>query len=173
MLKGLTTSLIVTVFWVLVQIAFTHIKKPKNHFKAIFYGYLISLPLIALFYVYVPLFNSFDLKTDCPGLIHAYIGHFLLFLLYFEVFKHLSRSISLNFMIELLDSPNHENNAFELQKHYSLDEMIEKRLKFLEDDGYIIKNNGKWFNTQKGNKFTLFAGFFIKLFRSKTQKERN
>src|SRR4030042_2113622 len=139
MLKGLTTSLIVTIFWAVIQITLTHIKKPKNHFKAIFYGYILSLPLIALFYIYVPIFHPFDFTSDWPGLIHAYIGHFLLFLLYFEIFKHLSRSISLNFMVELLDSPDHENNALKLQKHYSLDEMIEKRLKFLEDDGYIIK----------------------------------
>lgn len=174
MLKGLTIAFIISLIWITIEIIVTRIKKPKNYFKAIINGYLISLPFVAMAYIFIPIFDKFQFAKDWQGLFHAYVGHFILFLLYFEIFKHLARSITLSFLVELLESKEHTGNVFEIQKYYSLDEMIEKRVKFLEENGYVyITKEGFFKNSEKGLKFTKFALFFIKLFRSKTQKERN
>lgn len=170
--KGLAIAVFITLLWIPVEILFTKIKRPKNFFKAIIIGYFVSFPFVGILYFFI--FSPFNIYKDWQGLLHAYIAHFIFFLLYFEIFKHLARSITLSFLVRLLESPNYKADVFEMQRHYSLEELIQKRLKFLEENGYIVKNEEGYYRiTHKGAKFNRFSLFFIRLFRSKTQKERN
>ena len=173
--KGLLTAVVVTAAWILLQLIVMLFRPARNRFYAMLTGYLASLPLVYLVYRWLPLPEDAVTGTAAHyglGLFHAYFLHLMLFLLYVEMFYHVERSVTLRFLVTLLEAPDRSARLREVQQEYSLDDMIRRRLADLHQNGFIRDQAGRWHTRGKGTLVALVMSLSSWLFRSKTQSER-
>ncbi|HOW98227.1 MAG TPA: hypothetical protein P5567_05335 [Kiritimatiellia bacterium] len=172
---GLLTAIVVSLAWMLLQLAAMHIRPARNRFYAMLTGYLCSLPFVYAAYRWLPL--PVDAQTDVEGwfglgLFHAYLFHLLLFFLYVEFFYHVERSVTLRFLVMVLQAPGRTAHPADLQQDYSLEDMITRRLADLEQNRFIERRGGRWHDRARGVLIAVIMGVSSWLFRSKTQSER-
>lgn len=173
--RGLLTAIVVSLAWMILQIAAMHVRPARNRFYAMLTGYLASLPFVYAAYRWLPL--PCDAQTLGEGwfglgLFHAYLFHLLLFFLYVEFFYHVERSVTLRFLVMMLESPDRSAHPADLQQDYSLDDMITRRLADLEQNKFIERRDGRWHDRARGIAIAVVMGISSWLFRSKTQSER-
>jgi hypothetical protein len=174
-LRGLLTAVAVSLAWILLHLLAMHVRPARNRFNAMLAAYLLSLPLVVLVYRWLSL--PTDATTADPGhfglgLFHAYMLHLLLFFQYVEFFYHAERSVTLRFLVTVLQAPNRTAHPADIQQEYSLEDMITRRLADLEQNRFIEKRDGRWHDRAKGMLVTLVTIVLIWFFRSKPQSER-
>jgi DNA-binding HxlR family transcriptional regulator len=175
MAAGLIVAIVVTTLWVLIQIATVHMRSLPNGMRPMMCAYLISLPFVWLLYwlcLKQPQLMAIAEGEDwLMGLMQSYFFHFMLFLLYVECFYHIERSVTLRLLIEVLNRSG-EASLTEIQHHYNVDDMITRRMKNLEDAGYVKKRYERWRNTAKGTRICWIMNLSTWLFKSVTQSRR-
>jgi hypothetical protein len=178
MLGGVFTAILVSAIWIAGQILLTRFRPNKGGFKAMFYGYLLSLPLVYLTYRMLPLAMPgvwdwlVGREHSLSALFHAYFGHLLIFFLYVECYYHIERSVTLRLLIEIRDCPGGEPTSADISVNYKLDEMVVQRLAALEANRYVKRSGEQLQLLARGSRFAAGVEFFSWLFQSKTQDER-
>ena len=176
MLRGLTVAVLVSAAWIGAQIAWMHVRPASNRFRAMLLGYLASLPFLLLAYFRLPLpqFAQAGSGTEAwsMGLLHAAVLHLLIFFFYVECFYHVERSVTLRFLLEILDRPEGACRLEDIRSVYNIDKMIATRLDVLAANNYIERRQGRWVLKSKGRLFARVMKFSKWVFQSQTQRER-
>src|SRR6266404_6035961 len=159
MLGGALVAAVVSTLWIVVQICLTRLGAGRSGFKAMFTGYIISLPFVYVLYWLAPLVfpNAWiwlaGREHPLGILFHAYLGHLLIFFLYVECFYHIERSVTLRLLIEIRDQPGVEPTTREISTNYNVDDMIEQRLAVLEANRYLERSGGRFRLLPRGRSF--------------------
>lgn len=173
MIRGLLTAGIVTVVWMCIQIIWMHIKPAENRFKAMCLGYCISLPFVYMAYQWMPGLTNIPLHEPWGiGLFFAYFIDLLLFLLYVECFYHVERSVTLRFLVEILQRSPPGVRMEQILAGYNMDSMIRTRLKALEENNFIELKEGKWRLKSKGIRLAKAMRFTAWIYQSVGQADR-
>lgn len=173
MIRGILTALIVTAAWITIQIIWMHIKPTENRFKAMLLGYVLSLPLVYAAFQWLPGLCSISLHEMWGiGLFFAYFIHLLLFFLYVECFYHVERSVTLRFLVEILQRPPPGARLDEILADYNADNMIRTRLTDLEKNNFIECKQGQWRLKPKGDRFAKLMRVSSWLYQSAGQADR-
>lgn len=173
--KGILTAVVVSLIWMMLQLFAMHIRPARNRFYAMLTGYLGSLPFVYAAYRWAPLPTDPE-TTEAAffwlGLFHAYLLHLLLFFLYVQFFYHVERSVTLRLLVTILLAPDHTAHPADLQREYSLQDMITRRLADLARNRFIEDRGGRWHNLGRGTAIALLMAVSSRIFRSRTQSER-
>jgi len=177
MIRGVCAAVITTAVWISIQILAMHIRPAENRFKTMLAGYLLSIPLVAAAYLLIPwpavVAEQVAGEAAWLGWLHAYLCHLLCFFLYIECFYHVERSVTLRFLGELYQARDRPANLEDItSEKYSLQDMIERRLMLMKENGFIREDGGTFANTKKGNGYARVMAVSAWLFGSKSQKER-
>ena len=172
MLQGIITAVLVTLLWVLAQVLVMHIRPAGNRFKAMLAGYLASLPLVFVFSLWITplLAPSAAASAGGPPLFHACLSHLLLFFLYVECFYHIERSVTLRFLVEILQ--RRDPRVEDIRGQYSISDMITARLDVLRQNGFAEERAGRWHLKAKARLLVTAMRFSVWLFQSAIQSER-
>ncbi len=175
MIAGIISAVLATALWISAQLLIMRLKPSERRFRAMLRGYLSSLPLVAVCYLllqpHFPLLSS-PAEPVWMGWFHAYLLHLLLFFQYVHFFYHVERSVTVRMLVEILDSPGGAVSHDEINSRYSLDEMIVRRLDVMVENGFLLKRDGAYHNTAKGDLFARLVVLVSRTFRSVTQKDR-
>ena len=170
---GIVSAIITTAGWIVVQNVLIHIRPADNRFKAMLWGYIVSLPFVLIMYQYViqPFVQS-ETGGYPVGLFHAYALHLLLFFLYVECFYYVERSVTLRFLVEFYQAPGGIISSDEIRQKYNLSDMIRQRLNVAQNNGFISEEDGFWKLTPKGKRLAKTMQCSIWIFQSKPQQDR-
>ena len=176
MARGIVIAFIISMLWILVQIALMHIKPARRRFRAMLLGYLLSMPLVYAAYCWMPLpFLVTDISSQeawSMGLFHAFFFHLLLFLLYVECFYHIERSVTLRLLVEIMKHPDTGPTIEDMRHKYDVREMILRRLDVLRDHNFIELNDRLWHLKRKGKLFARAMQVSSWIFQSAGQRDR-
>lgn len=173
--RGILAAVIVAGFWILLHILVMQFRPARRRIRAMLTGYLCSLPFVYVAYRWLPLPVDAPTSGDAYfglGLFHAYLSHLLLFFPYMQVFSHVDRSVTARFLVLLLQAPHHAANLGDVQRTYSLEDMVAQRLELLEQNRFIVRREGRWHNRAKGRAMAVAMALSCRLFRSEAQSER-
>ena len=137
--QGVIAGSIVSVAWILLQIAWMHVRPAADRLGAMVTGYVASLPFVLIF-----------APQTAIGLFHAYFIHLLLFFFYVQCFYHIERSVTFRLLVELLKTGKHGLPLSALQSRYSVTEMIEQRMEVLHQKGFLDRQGDVWTLKPKG-----------------------
>lgn len=173
MMRGLLTAVIVTTIWITIQILWMHVKPAKNRFKAMLLGYVLSLPFVIAAYEWLPGAAAIPLHEPWGiGLFFAYFLHLLLFFLYVECFYHVERSVTLRFLVEILQRSPPGAGMDEILAEYNVDNMIRTRLVVLEENNFIERREGTWRLKPKGARLAKIMRVTAWIYQSASQADR-
>lgn len=172
MAHGLIVAVLVTVLWVLLQNAFMHVRRAKSRVLAMIGGYVFSLPFVWVAFRFMPVLVPAPGEAPLMGLVHAYVFHLLLFLLYVECFYHVERSVTLRFLVEIMRHGERGERLAVVRQLYDVKEMILRRLDDMLRNGFVEKRDGRWHELAKGRRLAQVMQFSHWLFQSKSQHER-
>lgn len=171
--RGILTAAIVTAAWIAIQILWMHVKPTENRFKAMLLGYVLSLPFVIVAFEWLPGLAAVPLHEPWGiGLFFAYFLHLLLFFLYVECFYHVERSVTLRFLVEILQRCPEGTKIEDVLGHYNVKHMVQTRLDVLGANGFIEARDGNWYLTAKGRRFARLMAFSSWLFQSTVQSDR-
>jgi len=177
MAHGIVTAILVSAIWIVLQNVLMHLRPAEHRLRAMFLGYCISLPFVFVVYRFMPplsdgIAQATRGESPVAGLIHAYCLHLLLFFLYAECFYHLERSVTLRMFLELLPYGDGGATQQAIQSHYSVDDMVQKRLELMQNRGLIELIDNSWRLRSPGMLLARFASAGSWLFQFKAQNER-
>lgn len=176
MIRGILSAVIATALWVSIQIVIMHVKPARRRFNAMLSGYLLSLPLVAVIYLWTPWGDIASGKMAGQALwmewFHAYLLHLLLFFQYVHFFYHVERSVTVRLLVELQQAPGCSMTLEEINRQYSLRDMIIRRLEVMAENGFMARHGNAYHNTRKGDIYAQAVLLFSWIFRSVTQKDR-
>jgi len=176
MVFGLLTAVLVSLIWIVVQIAWMHFDPVENRIRAMTIGYLLSLPFVYIGYHYLPFIEY--LGDVCVGeawalgLLNAYFLHLLIFLLYVECFYHVERAVTLRILIEIMEYPEQDVPLQFITGHYNVKDMISARMAVLEAHHFIKETPSGYVLLRKGRLFAILMLISVWIFQSKPQSER-
>ena len=141
MLENVFLGIYFILGWMGLQVIVFHIFKVKNKFPIITLLYMLSF----LGYIFfLPKKNIADINS---------IGLYLiLFPTYLAFFYYVDRPVSLRILIEFLRAQGRPLVIEDIEHHYSLDAMVERRIKLMQKDRLIFEQNGRFFIDKKGEK---------------------
>jgi len=178
MLGGVVIALLVSALWMSAQVIAMQIRPAAHRFRSMLLGYLVSLPFVYLCYRALPvaLPQTWQWLVGSEHalsiLIHAYLGHLLLFFFYVECFYHVERAVTLRLLIEIMQQPSREASLRQIEADYNIDEMIVRRLEVLELNGFVEQQGDRWRLLEKGRRLARVMRLSCWIFQSKTQDER-
>ena len=173
MFHGILTALVSTLFWVVIQNLWMHIRPHPQRFQAIVGGYVFSLPLVYFAYRWMPVwFEASPEEAPALGWVHAYLLHFLLFAFYGECFFHVERSVTLRLLVEILHAGPKGVDLESLRSQYPVGQMVAQRLEVLRKNGFVCQESGRWRLREKARFLARFAALGNWLLRASAQNER-
>lgn len=147
MTRGIILSTGTIGLWIVLQLFFLHAFQTPRRFLLILRLYLVSLCLYILFQV-VNLF-PFSLLGGFDFL-NGFLLHLLLFYAYLLIYYGVDRPITLRLLVEIYKAPGKTATMDAVLSQYDLKDVMEKRLKSLQDNGYIRQAGGRFFPTARG-----------------------
>ena len=175
MTLGLLAASLVSFVWIAAQMILMHIKPAENRIRSMTAGYLLSLPLVYVAVRHLPWPDLVPAGAPVPHplqpLLHAYVFHLLVFLLYCECFYHVERAVSLRFLIEILRRGG-EVKLTDITEQYNVADMIERRLEALTLHNFVERDGDGWRLKPKGLFFARAMQFSNWIFQSKGQSDR-
>ena len=159
MIKGILISFFWVSVWILAQILYFHLFKPEKKFLIFTFLFTLTIPLYFATYALTPpdlsVLPAWAAQSS-PGLgiLNGMLLHGLLYCTYAEMFYYVCRPVTLRLLSEFLRTPDASLSLAELQKGYSLKEMIHSRLETMVLNGYLIREKDCVFRlTPKGTRF--------------------
>ncbi|MCX6992232.1 MAG: hypothetical protein NT011_03715 [Kiritimatiellaeota bacterium] len=150
-----------------------HIKPLANRFKAMCLGYCISLPFVYMAYQWMPGLTTIPLHEPWGiGLFFAYFLHLLFFLLYVECFYHVERSVTLRFLVEILQQSPPGARLDQILDNYNVESMIHTRLAALEKNNFIECKDARWRLKPKGGRLAKLMRISAWIYQSAGQADR-
>lgn len=176
MATAFISSFLVTALWIRAHLLIVHQKPCEHRLKAMTFAFLCSLPLLFLFLFFLQQWPTVFLKLNGQencflAYIYAILLHILFFFFFVECFYHLERSVTLRLLVEIHQSPK-PVKVEEMEKNYSLDDMILRRLDNMLHNGWLYQKNGHWLLSQKALFLAKAMHFSCWLFQSKPQDQR-
>jgi hypothetical protein len=176
-MRGILAAVVVSLCWIVLQNLVMFAKPAENRFRAMLFGYLLSVPFVHFVYQWfreLPFPPGSPSAAESPrlGFIHAYFFHLLLFLFYAECFYHVERSVTLRLLVELLKHGPKGAPVEGIQGRYPVEGMIQQRLEVLRERGFVELRNGTWHLSFKGATLARITGAIAWLYQSKAQHER-
>ncbi len=177
-LRGIMAATLVSLLWILLQNLLMFAHPAENRFRAMWIGFLISLPFVYAAYrwfLQLPFPPGSPSAMESPrlGLIHAYFFQLLLFFFYAECFYHIERSVTVRLLVELLQHDPAGAPLQGLQGRYPVESMIGQRLEVLRDRGFVVLREGAWRLTLKGAMLARITVIIAWLYQAEGQHERN
>lgn len=171
--RGILTAVIITAVWITIQIIWMHIRPAQNRFNAMLLGYVVSLPFVIVAFEWLPGLAAIPLTEPWGiGLFFAYFIHLLLFFLYVECFYHIERSVTLRFLVEILQRSPPGARMEQILSAYNVDNMICARLKALGENNFIEYWERKWRLQPKGARLAKVMRVSVWIYQSVSQIDR-
>ena len=176
MATALIASFLVTLLWITMHLLLVHRKPCEHRLKAMTLAFLCSLPVLLLFLFLLQQQTAIVLKLNghenySLAYSYALLLHLLFFLFFVECFYHLERSVTLRILIEIGQTLT-PVKVEAMEKDYSLDDMITRRLNDMLNSGWLYQKNGCWMLSQKALFLAKTMRFSCWLFQSKPQDQR-
>lgn len=173
MLRGIIAASIVSAIWITIQILVMHLKPCQNRLKAMFLGFVLSLPLVYVVFQWLPGLKAIPLpEARGVGLFIAYFLHLLLFFLYAECFYHVERSVTLRLLLEILQRSPPGARLEQILADYNVRTMVPARLAVLRTNRFIEERNGRWHLKAKGRRLAQALQISSWIFQSTAQSDR-
>jgi hypothetical protein len=177
MASGLIAGILAFLAFVGGHLAAMHRRPDPSRMKAMFRAYAWSLPVPALLLAAMhsaPHWRAVLDGSEHPALawLCAYVCHLLLFLFFVECFYHVERSVTLRFLMEILEAPGERVRLAELMGRYSVDDMIRRRLDVMQTNGLVTHHADRWRIAPKGRRLAAAMAISCWIFRSKPQNAR-
>lgn len=174
---GALSAFVVFLLWASVHLARMHARPTPRRMAAMTRAFFVSLPLVPLFTWC--LWRNPEWRLALAGFEHpvaAYgtglLLHVLFYFCFVECFYHVERAVTLRMVIELFEEPGHAMPLEAMVAHYSVDDMIRRRLEDLRRAGFVKDEGGYWRLTRKGRLFAAAMRISSTIFHSKPQNER-
>jgi hypothetical protein len=176
MATALISSFFVTLLWITMHLLLVHQKPCKRRLKAMTFAFLWSLPVLFLSLFFLQQETAIVLKLNghenhSLAYGYAFLLHLLFFLFFVECFYHLERSVTLRILIEIDQTPT-PTKIEEIEKNYSVDDMISRRLDDMLTHGWLYQKNDRWILSPKALFLAKAMRFSCWLFQSKPQDLR-
>jgi hypothetical protein len=177
MITGIIAGWLVSLGWIAWHLVRMHLRPAANRFKSMFLGYLLSLPFPALTCLLLsawPELPGWARETGplALALLHAYLWHLLLFFAYAEFFYMVERSVTLRFLTEILRRPLGQAQLDQIQADYNAEQMIQRRLRILEENNFSELRDGKWCLKPKGRRLAQAMRVSAWIYQSAGQSDR-
>ena len=154
MIEGIFLSLYLILGWCVAQIFVFNFFKIKNKFPVLSILYLPTLFLYIFFSM-----GNVSYSTFPVGFINGLCLHLIFYATYLACFYYVDRPVTFRILIEFLRHKEESLRVEDIEKHYSLEFMVERRLKLLLKDGLICEKNGRFFIDKKGEKMGKMIAF--------------
>jgi len=163
MLHGILIATLTIGLWILVQILISVLRKAENKRLPIFKLYFLSLGFYLLLQIILP--NSLPRELRILDFFNGFLLHILLFYMLIQPYSAVDHAVTLRILDGFFRNPQMTTMAMgDIQRQYSLEWMIERRLNWLVGKGYLFQERDFFFLTRKGRGFAKFFSWGSKLY---------
>lgn len=154
MIRGLLLSTAVAVGWIFLVLLVIHLRRPARVFFVMTALFLPALPVFLALYFRTSLFvQSSVTLSPIPGAINGCVMLWLYYCTWIEAYYFIDRPVTFRILVELVRSPGGTLTLAQMKSFYSLEEMIDHRLKSMILNGYLTETDGRYSLTAKGRTF--------------------
>ena len=171
MLKGIVLSAGLISLWIAVHILVIQIFRPKLVFQMSTKLFAATIPLFFLIYLFTPadlyvLPEQYCRASSVLGILNGLLVHFLLCYSWWQFFFPVDRSLTLRILVEYSRAPGGSLTYEHLRSIYSFDQIIERRMDDMLQNGYINDaGEGRYILTRQGELMAKAFLVFRKIFK--------